>query len=44
MEMISILFHFTRSMKDGNWQLYLTSIAEMMQCFAINDHVNYAWW
>ena len=42
MEMVSILLHFTRSMRDGNWHLYLISIAEMMQCFAIYDHVNYA--
>ena len=39
-----MLFHFTRSMRDRNWQLYLTSFAEMMQCFASYDHVNYAWW
>ena len=44
MDMVSILLRFTRAMRDGSWQLHLTSIAEMMPWFAVYYHVNYARW
>ena len=40
--LVSILLRFTRC--KGDWELYLSSFAEMLPWFAAYDHVNYTRW
>lgn len=42
--MISILLLFTRSERDGIWDLYLNSFTAMLPYFSRYDHTNYAKW
>lgn len=44
MLLVSILLRFTRAIREGDWVLYLSSIAEMLPWFAVFDHVNYFRW
>ena len=44
MLLVSILLRFTRAIREGDWVLYLSSIAEMLNWFAVFDHVNYFRW
>ena len=43
MDLVSIL-RFTRSIREGDWALYLESFAEMLPWFGAYDHVNYLKW
>jgi len=40
-EMVQILLNFTRSMRDGIWDLYLWSLSAMLPYLARYDHSNY---
>ncbi|KAK3926298.1 Variant surface glycoprotein ILTAT 1.24 [Frankliniella fusca] len=40
-EMAHILLEFTRSMRDGKWDLYLSSLSQMLPYLARYDHHNY---
>ena len=42
--MVSILLRFTRAIREGDWELYLSSFSEMLPWFAAFDHVNYTRW
>ena len=44
MELVLLLLRFTRAFRRGNWELYLTSIAEMVPWFALYDHTHYTMW
>lgn len=44
MLLVSILLRFTRALREGDWNLFLSSFAEMLPCFAAFDHVNYFRW
>ena len=44
MELVLLLLRFTRAFRSGNWELYLTSIAEMIPWFALYDHTHYTSW
>lgn len=44
MLLVSILLRFTRAIREGDWDLYLSCIAEMLPWFAAFDHVNYTRW
>lgn len=44
MNLVSILLRFTRAIREGNWELYLSSFSEMLPWFAAFDHVNYTRW
>ena len=44
MNLVSILLRFTRALREGDWELYLSSFAEMLPWFAAYDHVNYTRW
>ena len=44
MNLVSILLRFTRALRAGDWELYLSSFAEMLPWFAAYDHVNYTRW
>ena len=44
MHLVSILLRFTRAIREGEWDLYLSSFAEMLPWFAAFDHVNYTRW
>ena len=44
MHMVSILLRFTRAIREGDWELYLSSFSEMLPWFAAFDHVNYTRW
>ena len=44
MELVLLLLRFTRAFRSGNWELYLTSIAEMVPWFALYDHTHYTRW
>ena len=41
MNLVSILLRFTRAIREGNWELYLSSFSEMLPWFVTFDHVNY---
>ena len=41
MQLVSILLRFTRAIREGNWDLFLSSFSEMLPWFAAFDHVNY---
>lgn len=44
MELTLLLLRFTRALRSGNWELYLTSLAEMIPWFALYDHTHYTRW
>ena len=44
MHLVSILLRFTRAIREGKWDLYLSSFSEMLPWFAVFDHVNYTRW
>ena len=44
MRLVSILLRFTWAIREGEWDLYLTSLSEMLPWFAAFDHVNYTRW
>ena len=44
LDMVSILLHFIRAEREGDWQLHLSAFASMLPWFAIYDHVNYTRW
>lgn len=44
MNLVLILLRFTRSLREGNWKLFLASFAEMLPWFAVFDHINYTRW
>ena len=44
MHLVSILLRFTRAIREGEWDLYLSSFSEMLPWFAVFDHVNYTRW
>ncbi|KAL8571746.1 hypothetical protein ACOMHN_060831 [Nucella lapillus] len=44
MKLVSILLRFTRSLRDGDWELFLSSFAEMLPWFGAFDHYHYTRW
>ena len=44
MRLVSILLRFTRSLRDGDWDLFLSSFSEKLPWFGAFDHVNYTRW
>ena len=44
MHMVSILLRFTRAIREGDWELYLSSFSEMLPWVSAFDHVNYTRW
>ncbi len=40
MHLVSILLRFTRALREGDWELYLSSFAEMLPWFAAFDQVH----
>lgn len=44
MKLVSILLRFTCSLRDRDWNLFLSSISEMLPWFGAFDHVNYTRW
>ncbi len=44
MDMVGILLSFIRSIREGNWQLYLSTFSEMLKVFAAFNHTNYTKW
>ena len=44
MHLVCILLRFTRAIREGTWELYLSSFAEMLPWFAAFDHTNYTRW
>ena len=44
MKLVSILLRFTRAIREGKWDLYLSSFSEMLPYFAAFDHSNYTRW
>jgi hypothetical protein len=42
--MVSILLQFIKAERTGNWNLHLSSTAEMLPYFYAMDRVNYAKW
>ena len=44
MNLVAILLRFTRAIRDGQWDLFLSSLAEMVPWFTAYGHVNYARW
>ena len=44
MQLVSILLRFTRAIREGNWDLFLSSFSEMLPWFAAFDHVKYFRW
>ena len=44
MKLVSILLRFTRVIREGKWDLYLSSFSEMLPYFAAFDHSNYTRW
>ena len=43
-ELVTILLMFTRSLRDGFWELYLQAFSKMLPFFMRYDHLNYARW
>lgn len=41
MKLVSILLRFRRAIREGKWDLYLSSFSEMLPYFAAFDHSNY---
>ncbi|KAL8561204.1 hypothetical protein ACOMHN_029275 [Nucella lapillus] len=44
MKLVSILLRFTSSLRDGDWELFLSSFAEMLPWFGAFDHYHYTRW
>ena len=44
MEMLSVLFQYTRAQRDGIWDLHLHSFKQMLPYFKRHDHLNYTRW
>ena len=44
MELISILLTITRSLRCGDWHLYLSPFKGMLPWFAVYDHLNHTKW
>lgn len=44
MNPVSILLRFTSAIREGKWNLYLSSFSEMLPYFAAFDHSNYTRW
>ena len=44
MKPVSILLRFTRAIREGKWDLYLSSFCEMLPYFGAFDHSNYTRW
>ena len=44
MKLASILLRFTRAIREGKWDLYLSSLSEILPYFAAFDHSNYTGW
>jgi hypothetical protein len=44
MRLVSILLRFTRAIREGNWDLFLSSFSEMLPWFAAFAHVNHFRW
>ena len=44
MKLVTILLRFTRAIREGKWDLYLSSFSEMLPYFAAFDHSNYTRW
>ena len=42
MKMYEILLLFTRATRQGNWNLHLSSLEQMIPCFFLHDLRNYA--
>ena len=42
--MVQVLLLFTRSLRDGIWELYLSSFRSMLPYFMRYDHTNYGRW
>jgi len=40
-KLVSILLRFTHSLRDGDWELFLSSFAEMLPWFGAFDHYQY---
>jgi len=43
-KMIQLLRNLVRADREGNWELHLTTVKEIMPMFAIFDHTNYLRW
>lgn len=44
MKLVFILLRFTRALREGDWQLYLSAFSEMLPHFVAFDHTNYTRW
>ena len=44
MKLVSIFLRFTRVIREGKWDLYLSSSSEMQPYFTAFDHSNYTGW
>ena len=44
MQLQQILFQFVKSLRTGNWELYVNSVKLLIGWFFIFDHPNYARW
>ena len=42
LEMVEVLMNFVRATREGNWNLHLECIKEMLPWFFAYDHTNYA--
>ena len=41
MKLVSIILRFTHSLRDGDWELFLSSFAEILPWFGAFDHYHY---
>ncbi|KAJ3610374.1 hypothetical protein NHX12_022466 [Muraenolepis orangiensis] len=44
MDLVSILLAFTRALRCGDWNLYMSAFKSMMPWFAAYDHTHYTRW
>lgn len=44
MKMVSTLLQFLRAEREGNWNVHLSSLAEMLPWIMVYDHTNYSRW
>ena len=42
LHLVSLLLKYTRSTREGNWKLHVSSVREMLSWFHAYDHTNYA--
>ena len=42
LEMVEVLMNFVRATREGNWELHLECVKEMLPWFFAYDHTNYA--